>query len=206
MQDHGESVEGGATSHRMAITCPQGVEPGQLIEVEAPWGNVVQVIVPDDVAAGDEFELDLPSDERQKDEEEGVELEGSATDSIDLEYLLGSGSSSGSEKGGPGEEEEDNDAAHLAALDQEFANFAAGAQAQDATRQARFADLEAARAQPLEAQATASGGAEAALAESGVAIICPEGVEPGQLIEVEGPSGASIQLTVPDGVTAGETA
>eukprot|EP01044_Picomonas_judraskeda_P002122 COSAG03_NODE_142_length_11687_cov_11.710131_9_plen_1477_part_00 len=306
---------------RLAIICPEGVEAGQLLEVEAPSGGLIQVIVPDGVAAGDEFEVDLPRDEQEQEQDEeeaggaaGATVEAADTDSIDLEYLLASGgsssSSSSSEAEGEDGEEEEDEAAHLAALDQEFASFAAGALAEETKRQARFAELEAARARAvlIDARATDSARQVAASADaddgefekrlaytfsqmdsnktnavnfmqlrkwisaqmkadqelsvseitdemqkastdafakykryddmlgkeevaellreldllkymtevapepepevekaqSRLVVICPEGVEPGQLIEVEGPSGGLIQLTVPNGVAAGD--
>ena len=304
---------------RLAIICPEGVEAGQLLEVEAPSGGLIQVIVPDGVAAGDEFEVDLPRDEQEQEQDEeeaggaaGATVEAADTDSIDLEYLLasGGGSSSSSEAEGEDGEEEEDEAAHLAALDQEFASFAAGALAEETKRQARFAELEAARARAvlIDARATDSARQVAASADaddgefekrlaytfsqmdsnktnavnfmqlrkwisaqmkadqelsvseitdemqkastdafakykryddmlgkeevaellreldllkymtevapepepevekaqSRLVVICPEGVEPGQLIEVEGPSGGLIQLTVPNGVAAGD--
>eukprot|EP00929_Paragymnodinium_shiwhaense_P049828 TRINITY_DN25129_c0_g1_i3.p2 TRINITY_DN25129_c0_g1~~TRINITY_DN25129_c0_g1_i3.p2 ORF type:complete len:208 (-),score=5.53 TRINITY_DN25129_c0_g1_i3:381-1004(-) len=40
------AVEMPATARTMQVTCPQGVWPGQLVQVASPWGQQVQVTVP----------------------------------------------------------------------------------------------------------------------------------------------------------------
>ena len=41
----------------MYVDCPDGVSAGDLLAVNTPSGETVEVVVPDDVAAGDQFEI-----------------------------------------------------------------------------------------------------------------------------------------------------
>ena len=43
----------------VAIECPEGVRPGDAILVSGPNGEDVEIVVPEDVAAGDTFEVDI---------------------------------------------------------------------------------------------------------------------------------------------------
>ena len=48
---------------RMAIECPEGVEPGAALLVGGPDGEDVEVVVPEGVAPGDTFEVDVRDDD-----------------------------------------------------------------------------------------------------------------------------------------------
>eukprot|EP01043_Picozoa_sp_COSAG02_P063921 COSAG02_NODE_9194_length_2294_cov_3.903886_2_plen_214_part_01 len=52
-------VEEGAGGQTMAITVPDGVEPGQALLVTGPDGNDLEVVVPDGLGPGDTFEVEL---------------------------------------------------------------------------------------------------------------------------------------------------
>jgi hypothetical protein len=54
--------EGTDGAERMSVICPDGVQPGQVVEVEAPSGQLMQVIVPDGVQPGEEFDVDVSVD------------------------------------------------------------------------------------------------------------------------------------------------
>eukprot|EP01045_Picozoa_sp_COSAG04_P006096 COSAG04_NODE_295_length_17731_cov_1811.367287_6_plen_805_part_00 len=45
------------TADVIYVDCPAGVGPGDLLAVNTPSGETVEVVVPDDVAAGDQFEI-----------------------------------------------------------------------------------------------------------------------------------------------------
>eukprot|EP01046_Picozoa_sp_COSAG06_P019359 COSAG06_NODE_1377_length_9648_cov_2.243062_3_plen_75_part_00 len=61
---------------QMAVECPEGVEPGQLVEVLSPRGVPIEVEVPEGVKPGDEFMCDLPAaasdDEEEDDASDGA--------------------------------------------------------------------------------------------------------------------------------------
>jgi hypothetical protein len=65
-----------ASSMQMAVECPEGVEPGQLVEVLSPRGVPIEVEVPEGVKPGDEFMCDLPAaasdDEEEDDASDGA--------------------------------------------------------------------------------------------------------------------------------------
>ena len=44
---------------RLEIICPEGCGPGDLILIEGPDGEDIEVIVPDDVGSGETFEYDF---------------------------------------------------------------------------------------------------------------------------------------------------
>jgi len=45
----------------MTITVPQGVKPGQVIQVQTPGGQTVQATVPSNVAEGQTFQISVPA-------------------------------------------------------------------------------------------------------------------------------------------------
>jgi hypothetical protein len=45
----------------MAATCPLGSEPGTLVQLQSPSGGLYQVPVPDGIAPGQTFYVQLPA-------------------------------------------------------------------------------------------------------------------------------------------------
>ena len=41
------------------VTCPEGVESGDNILIDTPDGDELEIVVPDGVSAGDDFEVNL---------------------------------------------------------------------------------------------------------------------------------------------------
>ena len=41
------------------MTCPEGVESGDNILIDTPDGDELEIVVPDGVSAGDDFEVNL---------------------------------------------------------------------------------------------------------------------------------------------------
>lgn len=62
------------TSMRMTVICPDGVGPGEVVDVAAPSGELMQAIVPEGVSPGDEFDVDV-DDEPQPEPELDLEPE-----------------------------------------------------------------------------------------------------------------------------------
>ena len=52
-----EEVEAEEDTEYLTVTCPAGVVPGQALYVTTPDGHEIEVVVPDDVGEGDDFEV-----------------------------------------------------------------------------------------------------------------------------------------------------
>ena len=71
-----------AGEHLFEFECPEGVTPGQLLQVTSPSGKEIELYVPEGVAPGDLIQvadLDTPEEEEE---------EGNAKDVVDLEQVL----------------------------------------------------------------------------------------------------------------------
>eukprot|EP01046_Picozoa_sp_COSAG06_P059705 COSAG06_NODE_12442_length_1381_cov_0.994540_1_plen_191_part_00 len=52
-----EPADGSANGELISVACPEGVESGKLLYVMTPDGREVEVVVPEGVGVGDEFEV-----------------------------------------------------------------------------------------------------------------------------------------------------
>ena len=62
VKQDGFSVDHTTGLSRVEITCPDGSRPGDIILIEGPDGEDIEVIVPDNVSCGETFEFDLEAD------------------------------------------------------------------------------------------------------------------------------------------------
>jgi len=189
----------------VTIEVPEGVVPGQQLQVTAPSGQQVTLTVPDNVVPGQQLQVEVPAavpwtpppapmaqpppvaEEITVEVPEGVvagqQLQVTAPNGQQVTLTVPEGVVAGQQL------QVEVPAAQTAATAEEIAAV-----------KAQLAQLQAQNAQLR--QQIASGPA-ATVAEE-MAFEVPEGVVPGQQLQVTAPNGQQVTLTVPEGVVAGQ--
>jgi hypothetical protein len=169
----------------MAVKCPAGVTPGETLYVTTPDGDELEVVVPEGVGEGDEFDvstIDMIGGAADEASVEGLgpEVEaGLREDVFDMHSLLAGTQVHASPSGGP--RRRFSIALSKGALD----GLAQGENMADVDAVLDVVEMDDADAEFL-------------------TVTCPAGVSPGETLYVTTPDGDELEVIVPEGVGEGD--